>query len=107
MNDQDHLLAVIDALRGEVRSLGTRVSELEARLAAVAQSAAAAAPAQALQTTPPTAQDEISEEELLAVSAAIAAFLGVRARIRNVRLVHSPTWAQVGRVHIQASHRVH
>ena len=34
-------------------------------------------------------------------------FLGVRARIRHVRLVHSATWAQVGRVHIQASHRVH
>lgn len=32
MNDQEHLLAVIDALRAEVRSLGARVGELEARL---------------------------------------------------------------------------
>ena len=102
MKDQDHLLAVIETLRGEVRSLGARVGELEARLAASAQPSPA--PSQTVQTTAP---GDITEEELLALSAAIAAFLGVRARIRNVRLVHSPTWAQVGRVHIQASHRVH
>ena len=102
MKDQDHLLAVIETLRGEVRSLGARVGELEARLAASARPSPA--PSRAEQTT---AHGDITEEELLALSAAIAAFLGVRARIRNVRLVHSPTWAQVGRVHIQASHRVH
>ena len=110
MNDQDHLLAVIEALRGEVRSLGARVGDLEARLTELAQSAATAAPTQAMQAiqaTTPAPQGDISEEELLALSAAIAAFLGVRAKIRHVRLVHSPTWAQVGRVHIQASHRVH
>lgn len=101
MNDQAPLLAVIEALRAEVRSLGARVGELEARLAAAAH----AAPA--LATPAPVIQGDISEEELLALSAAIAAFLGVRARIRHVRLVHSATWAQVGRVHIQASHRVH
>ena len=104
MKDQDHLLAVIETLRGEVRSLGARVGELEARLAAAAQPSPATTTTQAVQTTAP---GDITEEELLALSAAIAAFLGVRARIRNVRLVHSPTWAQVGRVHIQASHRVH
>lgn len=107
MNDQDHLLAVIEALRGEVRSLGARVGDLEARLTDLAPSAATAAPTQAMQATTPAPQGDISEEELLALSAAIAAFLGVRAKIRHVRLVHSPTWAQVGRVHIQASHRVH
>jgi methylmalonyl-CoA carboxyltransferase large subunit len=101
MNDQDRLLTVIEALRAEVRSLATRVGDLEATLAANALPTAAA-PA-----TAPTAPGDITEEELLALSAAIAAFLGVRARIRNVRLVHSATWAQVGRVHIQASHRMH
>ena len=104
MKDQDHLLAVIETLRGEVRSLGARVGELEARLAAAAQPSPATTTVQTRAAAP---QGDISEEELLALSAAIAAFLGVRARIRNVRLVHSPTWAQVGRVHIQASHRVH
>lgn len=104
MTDQDQLLAVIAALRDEVRALGARISELEAHLATLPQ----AAPAVTQRgTAPAVTEGEISEEELLALSAAIAAFLGVRARIRQVRLVHSDTWAQVGRVHIQASHRVH
>lgn len=103
MSEQDKLLAVIDELRAEVRSLAARVAELEAR-EAVAGTPTTAAPS----TTPPVAPaDTVSEEEMLAISAAIAAFLGVRAKIRQVRLVHSATWAQVGRVHIQASHRVH
>ena len=107
MNDQDPLLAVVESLRAEVRSLDARVGELEAQLAGLAQTAATAVPAPAAPAPAPVTQSDISEEELLALSAAIAAFLGVRAKIRHVRLVHSPTWAQVGRVHIQASHRVH
>ncbi|MBS0511886.1 MAG: hypothetical protein JSR42_12040 [Proteobacteria bacterium] len=102
MSDQDTLLAVIDELRAEVRSLAARVGELETQLQALAPHVTPpVAPA------PVTADASITEEELLAISAAIAAFLGVRAKIRQVRLVHSATWAQVGRVHIQASHRVH
>ncbi|MBN8442402.1 MAG: hypothetical protein J0M28_12005 [Thauera sp.] len=99
MSEQDKLLAVIEELRAEVRSLVARVAELEARQAHAGAPAPAAAP--------PAPADTVSEEEMLAISAAIAAFLGVRAKIRQVRLVHSATWAQVGRVHIQASHRVH
>ena len=48
-----------------------------------------------------------SEEDMLAISAAVAAFLGVRARIRQVRLVHSSAWAQVGRMGTHASHHTH
>ncbi|WP_345794679.1 hypothetical protein AAG895_06375 [Thauera sp. JM12B12] len=99
MTDHDRLLQVIEALRAEVRALGGRIATLESRLADVAQAPEPAG-------RPPEA-DAVSEEEMLAISAAIAAFLGVRAHIRQVRLVHSATWAQVGRVHIQASHRVH
>jgi len=51
-------------------------------------------------------EGEISEEELLAMSAAIAAYLGVRVRIRQIRLVGSRIWAQEGRASIQASHRL-
>jgi len=50
--------------------------------------------------------EEITEEELLAISAAIGAFLGVRAHIRQIRLVSTSAWAQQGRVSIQASHRL-
>jgi methylmalonyl-CoA carboxyltransferase 12S subunit len=46
----------------------------------------------------------ITEEELLAISAAIGAYLGVRAHIRQIRLVSTSAWAQQGRVSIQASH---
>jgi methylmalonyl-CoA carboxyltransferase large subunit len=42
---------------------------------------------------------------LLVISAAVAAFLGERAHVRQVRLVHSDAWAQQGRVSVMASHR--
>jgi hypothetical protein len=44
---------------------------------------------------------------MIAISAAVAAFLGVRARIRQVRLVQSSAWAQVGRIGSHASHHTH
>ncbi len=52
-------------------------------------------------------EPELTEEELLAISAAIAAFMGVRVHIRQIRLLSSRSWAQQGRVSIQASHNVH
>lgn len=53
----------------------------------------------------PEVAGEVSEEILLVLSAAVAAFLGERAHIRQVRLVHSDAWAQQGRVSVMASHR--
>jgi methylmalonyl-CoA carboxyltransferase large subunit len=41
---------------------------------------------------------------LAIISAALAAYLGVKPYIRQVRLLGGATWAQVGRVTIQASH---
>jgi methylmalonyl-CoA carboxyltransferase large subunit len=52
------------------------------------------------------AEEEISDEVMLAISAAVAAFLGERAHVRAVRLARSGAWAQQGRVFIQASHRI-
>ena len=46
----------------------------------------------------------LSEELVLVISAAIAAFLGKKAHIRQIRLIGSAAWAQQGRVIIQASH---
>lgn len=93
------LLALVAELREEVRGLAARVAQLEQQRAAPA----AAAPPGA---EPPPRQ-EVSEEDLLAIAAAVAAFLGVRAHIRQVRLIHSAAWGQVGRVTVQASHRLH
>ena len=83
-------LALVAEMREEINALKLRVSALERNAALAA--AAPVAP---------------SEEDMLAISAAVAAFLGVRARIRQVRLVHSSAWAQVGRMGTHASHHTH
>ncbi len=83
-------LALFAEMRAEIASLALRVSTLEL---AAAKLAARPAP--------------VSEEDMIAISAAVAAFLGVRARIRQVRLVHSSAWAQVGRIGTHASHHTH
>ena len=51
-----------------------------------------------------SAVEALSEEVVLVISAAIAAFLGKKPRIRQIRLLGSAAWAQQGRVTIQASH---
>jgi methylmalonyl-CoA carboxyltransferase large subunit len=50
------------------------------------------------------AAEGLSEEILLVISAAIAAYLGKKAPIRQIRLLRSDAWAQQGRATIQASH---
>ncbi|HUB77174.1 MAG TPA: hypothetical protein VMB03_00190 [Bryobacteraceae bacterium] len=85
-------------LESQIAELTKRLAELEAR------GTAATATAVAPQEAPVPAPEGITEEELLAISAAIAAFLGVRAHIKQIRLVSSNAWAQQGRVSIQASH---
>jgi methylmalonyl-CoA carboxyltransferase large subunit len=48
-------------------------------------------------------------EIVMVLTAAVAAFLGKRARIRGTRLVRtapSSAWAQQGRVFVQASHNL-
>jgi methylmalonyl-CoA carboxyltransferase large subunit len=82
-------LVLLSQMRGELDALKRRLSVLEA---SAVRAAAPAAP---------------SEEDLLAISAAVAAFLGVRARIRQVRLLQSSAWAQVGRIGTHASHHPH
>jgi methylmalonyl-CoA carboxyltransferase large subunit len=46
----------------------------------------------------------LNEELLLVISSAIAAYLGKKPHIRQIRLLASPAWAQQGRVTIMASH---
>jgi methylmalonyl-CoA carboxyltransferase large subunit len=48
--------------------------------------------------------EPFSEELIAVLGAAVAAFLGKRAPIRQVRLLGSAAWSQQGRVTIQASH---
>lgn len=85
----------LEALRREVTRLGERVAALEK----------SSAPKPPTPAPVPVAQAEgLSEEILLVLSAAIAAFLGKKAHIRQIRLIGATAWAQQGRVTIQASH---
>jgi methylmalonyl-CoA carboxyltransferase large subunit len=91
MQEQNNeTLALVAEMRAEIAALTKRVQALEL---SAAQAATAPVP--------------VSEEDMIAISAAVAAFLGVRARIRQVRLVHSSAWAQVGRMGTHASHHTH
>src|SRR5262245_27080589 len=93
------LAEALEALRREVARLGERVAALE-RAAAVVP-AADAAPTSA--ATPTPALDGLTEELIAVITAAVAAFLGKKPHIRQIRLAGS-AWAQQGRVTIQASH---
>jgi methylmalonyl-CoA carboxyltransferase large subunit len=100
-------------LQVQIEALKVQIAELAAQLPAAKPAAAVAeVPVAAAATTPvppvavPVPEPEISEETLIAISAAVAAYLGVRAHIKTVRLIGSGAWAQQGRVFLQASHRL-
>jgi methylmalonyl-CoA carboxyltransferase large subunit len=103
--DWAYVIDALGAIRQELARLGERVAALEAAVA-VAPRETAAAPALAIAPEPEPRPDGLSEELLLVISAAIAAFLGKRPHIRQIRLLGSPGWAEHGRVTIQASHKL-
>ena len=116
--DLKQLAGTLDSLRQELGRLSERVAALEAAVAprdlAIAsapagssrQAVPSAAPAQTDMPAgaPSSRADGLDEELVLVISAAIAAFLGKKAHIRQIRLIGSGAWAQQGRVTIQASH---
>jgi methylmalonyl-CoA carboxyltransferase large subunit len=93
--DLARLADTIEALRREVARLGERVAALENANGRVSMVVAPA---------PAPAEEGLSEELLLVISAAVAAFLGKKAPIRQVRLLGSAAWAHQGRATVQASH---
>ena len=110
----DTIQQALEALRQEIVQLGQRVAALEAASRTPSEPDESKPDAPARQSKPDAparepakpqaAAEEISEEILLVISAAIAAFLGKKAPIRQIRLLGSAAWAQQGRVIIQASH---
>lgn len=66
-------------LRQQVAALTRTVEQLQGRVDAL------------------TAEVELDEETLMAISAAVAAFLGNRAKVRQVRFHTGRAWAQAGR----------
>jgi methylmalonyl-CoA carboxyltransferase large subunit len=106
------LAAAVEELRAQVAALSERLTAIETPAAVVPPPApvspAVSEPAQAATAAPPPPEIEegISPEVLLAISAAVAAYLGERAHVRAIRLVSTSRWSQEGRVSIQASHRL-
>jgi methylmalonyl-CoA carboxyltransferase large subunit len=99
------LAELLERIQSQLAELALRVEQLEGGSARQP----APEPLPRMQEAPPpeSAPPDIAEEELLAISAAIAAYLGVRIHIRQIRLLSSRSWAQQGRVSVQASHNVH
>ncbi len=88
----------------ELEMLRAQIEALNARLAELQKAAGLAQPAAPVAAAAPPVSETISEEILIALSAAVAAYLGKRAPIRHVRLLGTTAWGQQGRVSIQASH---
>ncbi|WP_291983847.1 hypothetical protein [Luteitalea sp.] len=55
----------------------------------------------------PPVDDALEPGVVLAIAAAVAAYLGERAHVRQIRLISSQAWGQQGRVTVQASHTLH
>jgi methylmalonyl-CoA carboxyltransferase large subunit len=91
--------AMEEDLAAQLEQVQSQLSALQARLQNLEGAPGAAGLA--------AGQAEITEEEVLAISAALAAYFGVRVHVKQIRLVSSRAWAQEGRVSIQASHRLH
>jgi methylmalonyl-CoA carboxyltransferase large subunit len=88
----------LEALRQELARLSDRVAALEAMAEIKPRAVSPASGAGAADTA------GLSEDLVLVISAAIAAFLGKKPHIRQIRLLRSDAWAQQGRVTVQASH---
>ena len=91
-HDLARLAEAVEALRREVALLAGRVSAIES---ATVRPTAAPWPASA---------GQVDEDLACVIGAAVAAFLGKRAHVRQIRLIGSAAWAQQGRVTVQASH---
>ncbi len=84
MSETSDTIAEYERLSTLVAELGTRVQKLEDQAA--------------------LRHPEVSEDVLLAISAACAAYLGKRATIKQIHLGRSPTWVSQGRSAVQRSH---
>jgi methylmalonyl-CoA carboxyltransferase 12S subunit len=105
-----------ESVRREIDEIKAMVAGQQARSAP--EPAPATPPAAAAAVPPPAPvvmeaaaapADEVSPEILMVLSAAVAAFLGKKARIRGARMlrpIDANAWAQQGRVFVQASHNL-
>ncbi|MGE3779301.1 MAG: hypothetical protein AB7F89_19090, partial [Pirellulaceae bacterium] len=93
----------LERLREEMTGIQRRLTALEACQASAGVPVAPVTPAAGI-PAPASEPPGVSEEIVLVLTAAIAAFLGVRPHIRQIRMVGGGAWAQHGRATNQASH---
>jgi methylmalonyl-CoA carboxyltransferase 12S subunit len=95
--DNSHEVAeAVQSLREEVARLSDRIVAIEKHVYRTDHKSSA-------ETVVPKIE-VLNEDMVLVISAAIAAFLGVKPPIRQIRLLDGAPWGQQGRVTIQASH---
>jgi methylmalonyl-CoA carboxyltransferase large subunit len=100
-DERSTLVETLTALRMEVAALADRVAKLEsAGATGGADGPAVASPAEAQHPSPKGVTPDI----IAVITAALAAYLGVKPHIRQITMVGGAAWAQQGRVTIQASH---
>src|SRR5690242_17907771 len=107
--DLAHLANTLEDVRQELARLGDRVAALEAASPHAPPRSPNAEKrdgdkevARVAVPSPPA--EVLSDELILVIGAAVAAFLGKKPHIRQIRLVGAAAWAQQGRITIQASH---
>ena len=99
-------IAARRAVRQELDSLRASLKERDGHVPAQPPTPAVVQPSPA---PTPVESEEITPEILVVLTAAVAAFLGKKARIRRASLVSrgsGNSWAQQGRVFVQASHNL-
>ena len=94
----------LESLRQELTRLGERVAALEKAAGSGDIAPPASGGVDPRRHEVGGSPEGLSEEIVLVIAAAVAAFLGKKAPIRQIRLLGSTAWAQQGRVTIQASH---
>ena len=97
----------VSDLHRQVEDLTHRIERLETELATVrglALKGIAAPQRDSLNGTVTPSADQLSGDVLFAISAAVAAYLGKRAVIRQLRIAGDTAWAQQGRAAVQSSH---
>jgi methylmalonyl-CoA carboxyltransferase large subunit len=85
----DHIAPTTAELLARIEELARRVEWLEAS-----------------QSDGPHVPTTVPPDVVLAISAAVAAYLGKRAKVRQIHLADSVSWAQQGRATVMASHTI-
>jgi cell division protein FtsL len=103
INTRRRMQAEIEQLRSMIYEHMQKEREVAKPLPAPTPTAAQS------RVTPDPAPEELSQETLAVIAAAVASYLGKTVRVRGARRLPQEevsTWAQQGRVYIQASHNL-